>query len=194
MSVEVEKKGSRRPVSEEDKQVFLAALEEGWSMTRAALMANHTKATFDYHREKDEEFAAAARAAVEAGTDKHRDNVADASFNGWDEVTTDGDGKVLRVVRRRDPRLSLIELKRRDPEYRDNAQVAVHGPTVNVLQIEDRSAPLEEVARILREAGSRAVGGEPVDAVVAGTGRVRAELGPAPGVGPADGVPVPSGD
>jgi hypothetical protein len=114
--------------------VFLEHLAAGWSVTAAAGEAGCDRRRFYEYRDADEAFAAAWEDAWQRGTDVLVDELHRRAL-GYDEETWDGDGNLLRRVRRySDPSL-IAALKARDPErFRDNAQVAVTVPTVFVLE------------------------------------------------------------
>ena len=125
----------RRTISAENRDAFLAALKQGFSITHAARLAGHARQRMYELRGADEEFAAAWADAWEQGTDVLEDELRRRAL-GYDEVTYDGDGRVLRCVHRFDTPAIVLALKARRPGlYRDNlARVELTGRAGGPLQ------------------------------------------------------------
>lgn len=154
---------SHKPVSEAAKEMYLSTLRSGMTFRRAAEMAGHPYSSFKSVTERDPEFAEAVREAKDIGTDVIEQEAFRRGVEGYDELVVGkvapGIDGVLRdasgdpVVRRvYSDKLVEVLLKGRRPEYRDNPRIDVRNQTLNVT-VEDRSAALADVARVLAEAG-----------------------------------------
>jgi hypothetical protein len=131
----------RRPISERDQGVFLEMLAAGWTVRAAARATGRDFRRFYKLRHEDEAFAAAWLEAYEQGTQTIEQEAYRRAVDGYDETTTDGDGNVLRVVRRYDSALLQILLKARRPDvYRDRLEVE-GGQPVEIRVISAFSAP-----------------------------------------------------
>jgi AcrR family transcriptional regulator len=131
------KRRARRPspISAEERGRFLEALAHGWSVKHAAEAGGHIRQVFYELRDRDEEFAAAWAEAIEAGTEKLEDEARRRGVDGYDEETFDGEGQLVRRVRRYDSALLQLLLRGRRPDkYRDGAGVALQTPAVFVLE------------------------------------------------------------
>lgn len=151
-----------RAPSEAERGKFLGELAEGWSVTRAAELAGIARQRAYELRQADPEFAKAWDDALEVGTDALRDELRRRAVEGWDEDTFDGDGKLVRRVRRLASNDLIAELKRRDPAYRESAQVqvaavAISAPTVEPVRSMPTAVDLLRFARTLGESGHAAV-------------------------------------
>jgi hypothetical protein len=125
----------RRSVTATERSRFLEALAAGWSVTHAAEPTGHSRQRFYELRDADNEFAAAWAEAVEAGTQRLEDEAMRRAVEGYDEVTFDADGGLVRRVRRYDSALLQLLLKGRRPAvYRESAGVEVSTPAVFVLE------------------------------------------------------------
>lgn len=110
---------------------FLEALSEGWSAVEAAQRTGISRRAFYRLREKDAGFAAAWDEAIIVGCERLEDELLRRSREGWDEDTFDGEGELVRRVRRKSPSDIYKLLAARKPEYRDGVQVtAIGGPVV----------------------------------------------------------------
>jgi len=155
LSVPAVKQRRRRSVSAKERKTFLDALRQGYSVTHAARPTGHARQRMYELREQDEEFAAAWSDAWEAGTDLLEDELRRRAL-GYDEVTYDGDGNVLRRVHRFDTPAIVMALKARRPDlYRDNARVEVSGPGGGPIELEAgyQPATLADVVRLAQELG-----------------------------------------
>lgn len=135
------------------REKFLAQLAAGWSATKAAAATGIAKQRYYELRKADETFAAAWEQAYDAGTDRWRDAIRERGLDGWDEPVYQG-GKQVGTVRKFSDTLLLLEMKRRDPAYRDNHRVELTGKDGGPIQTVDRSASLAEIAEVLRETGA----------------------------------------
>lgn len=149
----------RRPITEAERAAFLEALGEGFSITHAARLAGRDRQRMYELRDADEDFASLWTDAWEQGTDVLEDELRRRAL-GYDEVTYDGAGKVLRRVHRFDTPAIVTALKARRPKlYRENhvAQVEVtgrHGGPVQ-LQSGQRVTTIGDVIALARELGVR---------------------------------------
>jgi hypothetical protein len=110
------------------RAAFLALLAEGWSITGAAKRLGWHRQRFYMLRERDEEFAKAWDEAWTDGADWIEDELRRAATEGWDEETFEG-GKLVRRIRKRDPRLLTKHARARQP-----MQETERGPAVIILQ------------------------------------------------------------
>jgi hypothetical protein len=127
----------RRTITPKQREQFLEALAAGWAVRHAARLSGVDFRRWYELRDTDEAFAQAWTDAVELGTQALEDEARRRAVDGWDEDYTDGDGKLIRRVRRYDGSLLQTLLKGRRPEvYRDyasparlevNAQVQIEG-------------------------------------------------------------------
>ena len=106
-------------------------------------------------READGEFAEAWSRAVESGTQVLEDEARRRALDGWDDPVFQ-QGQLVGHVRRYSDRLLEFLLRGRRPAvYRDSAStLAVSGVVGVAAAIEDRSASLADVARVLRDVGA----------------------------------------
>jgi hypothetical protein len=135
MSAPTPARRARRSITKRERERFLEAIGEGWSVRAAAEHAGRTYPRFYELRDRDEGFAAAWIEATELGTQRLEDEATRRAVEGYDESHYDGEDKLIRRVRRYDSALLQQQLKRRRPEaYRENAGVELKAPTVFVLQ------------------------------------------------------------
>jgi hypothetical protein len=133
-----------RPPARRRVNVFLKHLAAGWSVTASANEAGIDRRRFYEYRADDETFAAQWDEAWDRGSDVLVDELHRRAL-GYDEETWDGDGNLLRRVRRySDPSLIAALKARRPDEYRDNASGAVVVPTVIVLESAFQGRPAIE--------------------------------------------------
>ena len=156
---------ARGTMSQQQRQkartVVLDQLAHGRTLEEAAQAAGVSRRTIFNWRRDDDEFSLQVADAVEAGTDVFRAELRRRALEGWDEPVFH-QGEVVGHVRRHSDTLLIFELKRRDPTYRDNQRIEVTGPGGGPVEIEDRSASLADVARILEAVGAlTSIGGGP---------------------------------
>jgi hypothetical protein len=137
--------------------LFLETLAQGPSVERSAEVAGVAKQRFYERRKQDEVFAREWDEAYDAGTACLRDKNLQRATEGYTEVVRDGEGKVIRETQRIHPADLHLELKRRDPLFRENAQVAIGfgGPAAPVVK-HDPAVILRRLAEcgVLRIAGA----------------------------------------
>lgn len=152
----------RRKITDEHRRVFLENLAKGLTMREAAELTGHPRSSF-WETRKDPEFEELVQQALAAGTDVIEAEVRRRAVEGYQEpvigkiapgidgVLRNDDGDPITVTKYSD-RLAEVLLKGRRPEYRDNPKIDISNQTLNVT-VEDRSAALADVARVLAEAG-----------------------------------------
>ena len=145
----------RRSLTRTEREEFLSALSNGWSVRHAAVHAGRNWRRFYQLREKDETFAAQWAEAADAGTDVLEHEAYRRAVESVAEPVYQG-GELVGTVQRYSDRLLEFLLRGRRPQvYRDNvARVELTGRAGGPLQAEDRSASLADVARVLVEAGA----------------------------------------
>jgi hypothetical protein len=125
----------KRRIAKKDRDRFLEALAAGWAVRHAAKLAGHGFQRWYELREQDEGFAVAWAEAIEQGTQRLEDEALRRAVDGYDEETFNGEGEMVRRVRRYDGALLQTLLKGRRPEvYREGAAVEVKTPAVFVLE------------------------------------------------------------
>jgi hypothetical protein len=130
----------RRAITPKEREKFLEALGAGWSVTHAAERGGHKRQKFYEWRDRDEAFAAAWEEAVEAGTDRLEDEAFRRAVEGYDEDTFDGEGNLIRRVRKYDNSTIQTLIKGRRPEkYREGASVDL-STTVHIAPDPERTA------------------------------------------------------
>lgn len=155
------------------------------TLTQAAERASHPPESFFYRRKIEPEFAAQVQEAMDIGADVLLQEAQRRAVEGVqkpiigkvapgiDGQLKDENGNLLWETVHSDRILEFL-IKGRLPDYKDNPKVQIDQKTLNVT-IEDRSAALEDVAKVLREAGAlennRASDGE----VISGAGLLLAE-------------------
>ncbi len=137
----------RGRIAKKDRVTFLEALAAGWAVRHAAKLAGHGFQRWYELRDTDEDFAAAWVEAIEQGTQRLEDEALRRAVDGYDEETFDGEGTLVRRVRRYDGALLQTLLKGRRPEkYREGAAVEVKTPAVFVIDSAfARREPIEVV-------------------------------------------------
>lgn len=153
----------QKKVTERDKEVFLDGLCQGMTMKKAAELAAHPYDSFYKVRERDPEFNELVIRARDIGTDVLEEEAFRRGTEGFkkpvigkvapgiDGHLKDENGEYIYEMVYSD-RLLEILLKGRRPEYRDKPTIDITNQTLNV-SLEDRSAALDAVARVLESAG-----------------------------------------
>jgi hypothetical protein len=113
------------PITAEARRLFLEAVEARWSAARAAEVAGVAKQRFYERRQQDEAFALEWQDAYDTATDALRDELRRGASEGYTETVLDAEGNVMRRTERMNPADLHLELKRRDPSYREGAQVGI---------------------------------------------------------------------
>ena len=137
-------------ISPEGRRLFLEAIGAGWSAERAAEIAGVSKQRFYERRLQDPDFAKAWQDAYDAATEMLRDELRRRSMEGYTETVLDADGNVIRRTERMNPADLHLELKRRDPAYKESAQISIGAggpPDPDVVAAVDRFT--EQVAALV---------------------------------------------
>lgn len=155
-----------RKVTEREKELFLRRLEQGDTVRKACEVVGRSPQTFHSIAARDPEFAEAKTLAMQVGTDLLEEEawrravegdlepVIGKVAPGIDGQLTDANGELMWVSRKSDKLLEVM-IKGRRPEYREAHKIDVTNQTLNVT-VEDRSAALEDVAKIIEEVRGRA--------------------------------------
>lgn len=152
--------------SAEKKEQFLELLRRGCSASEAAGNCGVAPSTVYDHRREDPVFAKQWEIAYEIGGDVLEAEAVKRAVEGWDEpvfgkVQPGIDGQI-GVIRKKSDRLLEVALKGRRSIYKDNPRVQLTQQNVNV-QIEDKTAAVAELARVLKEVGAEVIDGEAVE-------------------------------
>lgn len=122
-------------VTHEKEQAFLELFRTNGNVTESAREVGHSRMTFYRHREKDREFAEQWDAALEEATELLEKEVRRRGCEGWLEPVF-YQGKQTSVVRKYSDNLLMFLLKKRNPEFRDSANITLAGQlgaTINVI-------------------------------------------------------------
>jgi hypothetical protein len=152
----------RRKIPPNAREAFLEALAAGWSVTHAAERAGYARQRFYELRERDNSFEMAWEEALEAGLERLEDELVRRA-TGYDEEVFDGEGKLIRRVRKYDTPALVARLKALRPErYRDSAQPANVGLTVVIREhaLGERRPEIIEGEIVDDVAGELPAGGE----------------------------------
>jgi hypothetical protein len=125
-----------KPISTAQRSTFLEALGAGWAATHAAQRSGvHVRRWYEL-RDEDEAFATDWLEALDRGADVLEDELHRRALEGWDEDQFDGDGKLIRRVRRYSPALLIFSLKARRPgKFRDSARLEVVGRSGGPIEL-----------------------------------------------------------
>lgn len=116
------------------RRVLLAVLAEGWSIQKACESAGIHRATYYEWRKADKEFAAAADAAIEAGTDRLEDEAFRRAYEGTEKPVF-YQGMECGRVKEYSDQLAMLLLKGRRPhKFREN--VTLTGGDGGPIQVE----------------------------------------------------------
>lgn len=130
-----DEKGRILPVPEEHIERMLATIAQGYSVRRAAKETGHDHRALDYWRKKSPENEARYQEAYEAGTEMMEDEAIRRGAFGYEEITRNGKGEIIRQTTRYDSKLLQITLGARKPEkYRDHFPPGGAQPTVIVIR------------------------------------------------------------
>lgn len=146
----------RKSVRPAQRETFLEALRAGWTVRHAAQHAGFHHGRAYELRGSDETFAEAWDEALEVGTQVLEDELRRRAVDGWDEDQYDGEGNLVRRVRRYSPALLIFSLKARRPDvYRDNARVEVTGANGGAIELDAgyRPTTLADVLALARDLG-----------------------------------------
>ena len=135
--------------------VFLTHLSSGWSAKHAAEAAGRNVRRFYDLREADGEFAEAWSRAVESGTQVLEDEARRRALDGWDDPSSSrGSSSGMSGGTRTGCSSSCCAGGGRRCDRDSASTLAVSGVVGVAAAIEDRSASLADVARVLRDVGA----------------------------------------
>jgi hypothetical protein len=139
----------RRALTADDRQRFLEALSNGWSVRHAAVYAGRHWRRFYTLRERDEAFAAQWAEAVEAGTDALEQEAYRRAVEGVEEPVYQG-GKLVGTVRRySDGLLQFLLRGRRREVYGDTVQVETGPVTITLQEVRLEVAPRRSAGELV---------------------------------------------
>ncbi|MGO8867339.1 MAG: terminase [Alphaproteobacteria bacterium] len=141
-------------VTPEKRAQFIAALENGASVTKAARATRISRQEWYRTRKDDEAFAAAWDAAIEIGTDALEDEAVRRAVIGVRQPVFQG-GKLVGYVRVHSDFLLNVLLKARRPEkFRERASVEHTGKGGGPIEVSDARERLAgRIARLAARAG-----------------------------------------
>ena len=144
----------KTPVTDEQRDGFLAALAAGKSVVDAAGNESLRRKLYRL-RDADDDFARDWAAAYKEGTDVLVAEARRRAIEGVDEPKVIGSGDYQReiTVTRYSDTLLMFLIKQRDPSYRDNHKIEVTGPGDGPVQVEHRGVKLSDILTAAREAG-----------------------------------------
>lgn len=109
------------PLSDEDISKWLGYIAQGRSTRAAAREIGHDHKRLDDWRKRSDENQARYTEAQDASKAAIEDELARRGIFGYDEVTKNGKGEVIRVTTRYDSALAQLVAKAKMPEkYREN--------------------------------------------------------------------------
>lgn len=133
---------------------FIAALAGTGNVKEACAAVGVGRSTVYDRRLRDTEFAIAWVEAEDQSHDTLEREAWRRAAEGVEEPVFQG-GKQVGAIRKYSDTLLIFLLKARRPEkYRDNHRVEHTGADGGPIMVEDRSASLDDVARLLRDAGA----------------------------------------
>lgn len=133
---------------------FLEAFAETGNVKEACATVGVGRSTVYERRIKDETFAVQWDEAEQTSHDTLEREAFRRAAEGTDKPVYQG-GKLVGTVREYSDTLLIFLLKARRPEkYRDNHRFELTGAEGGPIVTEDRSATLEDVAELLRDAGA----------------------------------------
>jgi hypothetical protein len=129
------------------RELFLAALSRGISITGAAIEAGIPKRTVYGWRDQDEDFRQERDDALDAGNDVLEDEAFRRACQGVDEpviaqgrLVKNDDGSVFTIKKYSDTLMSLLLKGRRGEKYRDRVEQKLVGDKDNPIAIENVTA------------------------------------------------------
>lgn len=134
------------------RERFLAALADGYSVSKASDEAGLSRQSFYAARERDEDFAEEWDEAIEAGTDKLEDEARRRAHDGVDEPAF-YQGGICGHVRKYSDTLLIFLLKARRPDkYRERHSHEHTGKDGGPIEVSDAR---ESLARRIAGVASR---------------------------------------
>lgn len=130
-----DEKGKILPLPAEEFDRWLDVIAQGYSMRKAAAAVGHSRRSLDKWRQISPENEARYQEAFESGTQAMEDEAVRRGLDGYEEVTRDKNGEIIRTVERYDSALMQMALKARRPEvYRDNYNPGGSQATVIIVE------------------------------------------------------------
>lgn len=137
----------KTPLDAETIDSWLEIIASGATTTQAAEAMGHSRRTLQQWKDKSPENLARYREAFARGNDIVRDELFRRGIHGYEEVTTDAKGEVIRTVHRYSDALAKqVAAARMPEEYRENYQQGGSQPTVIIVESSfraRRAAPIE---------------------------------------------------
>lgn len=132
---------ARKAETERRKKLFIQALRKNGIVTAACDAANLTARLVYTHRKTDANFAAAWEEGLEASTERLEAEAIRRGVDGVDEPLTYQDS-IFGHKKRYSDNLLMFVLKKRKPEYRDNALPPPPQRVTFIMQIGDEERHL----------------------------------------------------
>jgi hypothetical protein len=118
----------RRRITRETRATFLEAISGGYALTHAADLTGVDRRRWYELKRDDPTFAAEFRLALETRTELVEQELWRRGVLGFDEVTRDADGAVIRVVHRYDtPALLALHRIGRPEAYGQRVEITGRG-------------------------------------------------------------------
>lgn len=140
-------------ISPKQQQAFLDTLAEGWSLTKAAKVAEVPRKTITDLRDHDETFRLRVEAAMQAGIDCLEDAAVTRGVEGWLEPVFQQGRQVGQVRKFSDTMLAMQLNGRAAEKYR----APVQSPQANEIGVSFRLA-MSQSFDLLEQARKRALG------------------------------------
>lgn len=113
------------PISEAKWCRFLAELSRTANVTKSCELAGFERTAVYRRRNDDPEFATQFDAAYRAGYEVLEEMAAKRAFDGYDQVTYDGEGNVVKIVEQYSDALAMFLLKgNTDGKFRDRVETS----------------------------------------------------------------------
>lgn len=148
----------RQPaVTDEAREVFLASLRKGYTVTHSAedCGVSHSRRLYEL-RDADPEFRLAWDEAWQAGNDALIEEARRRAVEGWDEPIASA-GKIVGSKRVYDSRLLERLLAARMPAFRNQPQTTLNvstGAEGARVTLQQHGVTMEAVAEVLAKAGA----------------------------------------
>lgn len=150
------------PLTDQERETFLAALREGSTAKAAAEEAGRERRRFYELRENDEQFAADWKEAWVEGTDVLEAEARRRAVDGVVERERFSDtGQLLERVTKYSDTLLIFLLKSRDPARFNRFEITGAGGKPVQVEVAVDPDRLSRVAQILIGAGALGAGSEP---------------------------------
>lgn len=156
----------RGKVTRKQREQFLDALREGFTLTSAAAAAGRDRRRFWELRVEDPAFNEAVLEAYGEGTEALIDEARRRAIEGWEERVYRASG-LVGTVRKFSDSLLLRLLASRDPSWRESANVHVNAlaAQVEIDRPVQGETTMRDVLLLMRQQGALPAGLELVDVV-----------------------------